>query len=119
MKAKHAMFGAVAALAVCSGVYRSTVARAEICPNAGSGVSVPCTTNYQPVDVIIDQFPVTEILNEVDNSLTLHEVRGASGEPRLNFVTSAPTTTIFNWIDNTVNVHIIGPAGSLVSSSIN
>ena len=115
MRAKHAMFAGVA---VFLAVFPSA-GLATVCPDAGSGVAVSCTTNYQPVDVVIDQFPVTAIVNEVDNSLTLHEVRGESGEPRLNFVTSAPTTTIYNWIENTVNVHILGPAGTLISSSIN
>ena len=87
---------------------------ATVCP-----VAVSCTTNYEPVDVLIDQFPVTAIANEVNNSLTLHEIRGEFGEPRLNFITNAPTTTIYNWIENTVNVHILGPASTLISSSIN
>jgi PEP-CTERM motif len=110
MRARHAMFVGVA---VFLAVFPSA-GLATVCP-----VAVSCTTNYEPVDVLIDQFPVTAIANEVNNSLTLHEIRGEFGEPRLNFITGAPTTTIYNWIENTVNVHILGPAGTLISSSIN
>ena len=110
MRARHAMFVGVA---VFLAVFPSA-GLATVCP-----VAVSCTTNYEPVDVLIDQFPVTAIANEVNNSLTLHEIRGEFGEPRLNFITSVPTTTIYNWIENTVNVHILGPAGTLISSSIN
>lgn len=119
MATKHAMFGSVVAVAVFSAVCRSTVALAAICPDASTGAGVSCTTNDQPIEVDITQLPVTEIANEVNNSVTVHEIRGEFGEPRLNFITSAPTTTIFNWIENTVNVHIIGPGGTLISSSIN
>ena len=118
MRATHAILAAATAVVVSSAVCRGA-ASATICPDVSTGAAVSCTPNYQPVDVVIDQSPVTAIANEVNNSLTLHEIRGEFGEPRLNFVTSAPTTTIFNWIENTVNVHILGPAGTLISSSIN
>ena len=109
------MFGAVAAVAVFSAVCRSTVALAAICPDVSSGAAVSCTPNYQPIEVFIDQFPVTAIYNEVNNSVTLQEIHGGSGETPINIITSAPTTTIYNLIENTVNVHILGPAGTSIS----
>jgi hypothetical protein len=76
-------------------------------------------TNYPAIDVDIDQFPVTEIYNLVNNSVTFQEIPGGFGETPINIITSAPTTTIYNLIENTVNVHILGPAGTSISSSIN
>jgi hypothetical protein len=118
MGAKHAMFRAAAAVAVFSAVCRSTVALAAICPEVGSGPAVPCTTNDQTIDVFIYNFPVTAIYNLVNNSVTLQEIHGGSGETPVNIINSAPTTTIYNLIENTVNVEIDGPAGTSIIGSI-
>jgi PEP-CTERM motif len=118
MGARHATYGAAAAVAVFSAVCRSTVALAEICPDVGSG-AVSCTTNYPAIDVAIDQFPDTAIYNLVNNSVTLQEIHGGLGETPINIIASAPTTIIYNLIENTVNVHILGPAGTPISGSIN
>jgi hypothetical protein len=119
MRAKHAMFGAVAGVAVFSAVCRSTVALAAICPDVSTEAAVSCTPNYQPIEVRIDQFPETAIYNQVNNSVTLQEIHGGPGETPITIITSAPLTTIYNLIENTVNVHILGPAGTSISESIN
>jgi hypothetical protein len=119
MATKRAMFGAVGGVAVFSAVCRSTVALAAICPDVSTETAVSCTPNYQPINVVIDQFPETAIYNQVNNTVTLQEIHGGPGETPINIITSAPLTTIFNLIENTVNVHILGPAGTSISESIN
>jgi hypothetical protein len=118
MGAKHAMFGAVAAVAVFSAVCRSTVALAAICPEVSSGAAVSCTTNDQPINVFIYEFPVTTIYNVVNNSVTLQEINGGSAKKPINIINNTPTTTIYNLVENTINIQIYGPAGAVSGGSI-
>jgi hypothetical protein len=118
MGAKHAMFGAVAAVAVFSAVCPSTVALATICPDLSSGATVSCTPNYQTINVFIYDLPVTTIDNVVDNSVALQEIHGGSGETPINIINSTPTTNIYNIVENTINIQIDGPAGTSISGSI-
>src|SRR6185437_3713059 len=119
MRAKHAMFGAVAGVAVFSAVCRSTVALAAICPDVSTEAAVSCTPNYQPINVFIYDLPVTTIYNVVNNSVALREIHGRVGEMPINIINSAPTTIIYNLVENTISVHILGPAGTSVGGSIN
>jgi PEP-CTERM motif len=118
MGAKLAMFRAVAAVAVISAVCRSTVALAAICPEASSGAAVSCTSNDQPINVFIYEFPVTTVYNVVNNSVTLQEINGGFGKPPVNIINNAPTTTIYNLVENSINIQIDGPAGALSGGSV-
>jgi hypothetical protein len=118
MGAKRAVLRAAAAVAVLSAVCRSTVALAAICPEVSSGAAVSCTSNDQPINVFIYEFPVTTIYNVVNNSVTLQEINGGFGKPPVNIINNAPTTTIYNLVENSINIQIDGPVGALSGDSV-
>jgi hypothetical protein len=117
MRAKHARFAAATAVGVSLALFGGA-AFAAICPDVSVGSTAPCAANDQPIDVVIDNFPVTKIVNWVDNSLILQEVHGRNGQTLVNIIKSAPTTTIYNLVENSINVQIDGPRGTSINASI-
>jgi hypothetical protein len=65
--------------------------------------------------IVIDNEPVTALLNQVDNSVTLFETISKLTGTNVTVVNNIPTTNIFNLVDNTIDVWLSDPLGIPIS----
>jgi hypothetical protein len=68
--------------------------------------------------IVIDNEPVTNLLNLVDNSFSLAETMTTLTGTMVTVVNNIPTTNIFNVVDNTIDLWLSDPLGIPISLSI-
>jgi hypothetical protein len=61
--------------------------------------------------IVIDNEPVTELFNQVDNSVSVVEAISTLSGTMVTVVNNIPTTNIFNLVDNTINLELSDPLG--------
>ena len=65
--------------------------------------------------IVIDNEPVTELLNQVDNSVTIFQTTTTLTGTNVNVVNNIPMTNIFNVVDNTIDLWLSDPLGIPIS----
>ena len=65
--------------------------------------------------IVIDNEPVTELFNQVDNSVSVAETIGTLTGTMVTVVKNIPRTNIFNVVDNTIDLGLSDPLGIPIS----
>lgn len=65
--------------------------------------------------IIIDNEPITELLNQVDNSVSVAETISTLTGTMVTVVKNIPRTNIFNVVDNTIDLGLSDPLGIPIS----
>jgi hypothetical protein len=61
--------------------------------------------------IVIDNEAVTNIFNDIDNSINIAESISKLGETEVTRIKNVATTKIFNVVDNTINLELSDPLG--------
>jgi hypothetical protein len=93
--------------------------------NVTTGPQVPSSSSQNAVlltptsqTIVIDNEPVTELLNEVDNSVSLTQTISTLTGTMVTVVKNIPRTNIFNVVDNTIDLWLSDPLGIPIDLSI-
>jgi hypothetical protein len=61
--------------------------------------------------IVIDNEPVTQLFNLVDNSVSVAETISTLSGTLTTVIKNKPTTDIYNLVDNTINLQLSDPLG--------